>query len=148
MSEQQAAFPLTEAPPSNVTESPTDHTPPGDRGSPTMSPEEQGAFETAEQQMTLQPREKGKARQMMNSNLASRVTRENTSVHAGHFGGYANVFVGWFRDDDGTRTRVAIKVLQLVNEPDLIREIKTNLIREVTVWIDLDHPNILKFLGA
>ncbi|KAF9441819.1 hypothetical protein P691DRAFT_538809 [Macrolepiota fuliginosa MF-IS2] len=80
MSEQQTSIPPTKALPLNVTGSPIDHTPLGDRVPftlksrkmaafvATMSPEEQEAFEveTAAQQEALRLREKRKARQMMN----------------------------------------------------------------------------------
>ncbi|KAF9448421.1 kinase-like protein [Macrolepiota fuliginosa MF-IS2] len=80
-------------------------------------------------------------------NLAGRVTHDETTVHADHTGGYADVFLGWLRGNDGTKTKVAIKVLRVINEPEPVMKIKTYLIRETAVWVKLNHPNILKFLG-
>ncbi|KAF9441820.1 kinase-like protein [Macrolepiota fuliginosa MF-IS2] len=66
-------------------------------------------------------------------------------MSADHYGWRANIYVGWLRGDDGTRTRVAIKTMRVSHEDPI--EIKRRLIIETAVWVDLDHPNILKFLG-
>ncbi|KAF5356814.1 hypothetical protein D9756_006745 [Leucocoprinus leucothites] len=58
--------------------------------------------------------------------LTGRIRRETGSMFPSHAGGFADIYIGYLEDD----------------------EINTkSLVRETTVWQQLNHPNILPFLG-
>ncbi|KAF9446320.1 kinase-like protein [Macrolepiota fuliginosa MF-IS2] len=80
-------------------------------------------------------------------NLDGRIERVTALSHADHSGGYADIIIGRLKNADNTTTKVAIKILRVNNDPELIEKITERLRRETVVWVGLDHPNILKFLG-
>ncbi|KAF5350084.1 hypothetical protein D9756_009116 [Leucocoprinus leucothites] len=62
-------------------------------------------------------------------------------------GGYADVYTGKYLKDAKTEVDVAIKVLRLGSEQEENKKVTKRLIRERTVWLDLNHKNILPFIG-
>jgi len=57
-------------------------------------------------------------------------------------GGAADVFVGYFV---GTNAKVAVKRLRLNILGD--ENIAKNIAKEIRIWSDLEHPNVLPLLG-
>lgn len=80
--------------------------------------------------------------------LTGRVQRETEFIlPAAHIGGFADIYIGHFTEDDKSRTKVAIKVLRMTKEREVVERLSRSLVRETAVWQHLQHPNILKFLG-
>ncbi|KAF7974108.1 hypothetical protein HWV62_13435 [Athelia sp. TMB] len=63
---------------------------------------------------------------------------------------YSEVYEGTLTDPEtGKVVKVAVKVLRGVTEKEeLLEKIKKRLLREIRVWMPLDHPNITPFLGV
>ncbi|KAJ3576323.1 hypothetical protein NP233_g491 [Leucocoprinus birnbaumii] len=64
-----------------------------------------------------------------------------------HRGGYADVFIGSLKRTADTRERVAVKVLRPNEQRKNVKELESATTREAKIWQQLDHPNVLKFLG-
>ncbi|KAJ7598117.1 kinase-like domain-containing protein, partial [Mycena floridula] len=70
------------------------------------------------------------------------VFREGTHAVAG--GGFADVYKGILSESP-----VCLKVLRFFTQPSEMREkLLKNCYREALVWKQLDHPNVLPFLGV
>ncbi|KAG9048644.1 hypothetical protein FS837_012353 [Tulasnella sp. UAMH 9824] len=74
--------------------------------------------------------------------------RLDVSTLGGSYGGFGDVFQGRLRADDSQHPDwhpVAIKQLRMAQGQDL--RIAVRLAREMKVWADLKHPNIVPFVG-
>lgn len=67
------------------------------------------------------------------------------------YGAYSEVYGGDWTDPSrgGEMTRVAIKSLRgITDDEGLLVKIRKRFLREIRVWMPLEHPNITPFLGA
>ncbi|KAJ7737339.1 TKL/TKL-ccin protein kinase [Mycena metata] len=78
--------------------------------------------------------------------LDGRVIQEVGFPIAG--GGNANIYRGTLKRSDGRRTPVAIKLLRLIGDSSRNEVTLRRMDREVRVWSQIAHPNLLPFLGV
>ncbi|KAF7305860.1 Glycoside hydrolase family 76 protein [Mycena chlorophos] len=77
--------------------------------------------------------------------LDGRIIQEDTDPISG--GGNANIYRGTLNRSNGQRIPVAIKVLRLFGNSSVHEATLHRMDREVRVWSQLDHSNVLPFLG-
>ncbi|KAF8216912.1 hypothetical protein K438DRAFT_1798017 [Mycena galopus ATCC 62051] len=79
--------------------------------------------------------------------LKGRVKQDDPYPFAG--GGNSNVYRGKLSRSDGTKIRVAIKMIRMSDDGSGQQEVMLRrLKREVDVWSQLKHKNILPFIGV
>ncbi|KAF7305854.1 TKL/TKL-ccin protein kinase [Mycena chlorophos] len=78
--------------------------------------------------------------------LDGQITREDRFPRAG--GGNADIFRGTLNRPNGRKIPVAIKVLRLSGNDSQHKATFRRMKREVRVWSQLKHPNVLPFLGV
>ncbi|KAJ7196145.1 kinase-like domain-containing protein, partial [Mycena rebaudengoi] len=61
-------------------------------------------------------------------------------------GGFSNVYHGQYQTHDGVRVHVALKLLKI--SEDQTPDARRTFVKEVLVWHQLRHPNIVPFLGV
>ncbi|KAF8437619.1 kinase-like domain-containing protein [Boletus edulis BED1] len=80
------------------------------------------------------------------NDLTDRVTREGHDPVAS--GGFADIYRGVLQDN-GQSIRVAIKAIKTYSGEDVnLSKKKKRLWREIKVWLDLRHDNVLPLLGT
>nr|GAT59064.1 glycoside hydrolase family 76 protein [Mycena chlorophos] len=77
--------------------------------------------------------------------LDGRIIQEDTDPISG--GGNANIYRGTLNRSNGQKIQVAIKVLRLFGDSSMHEATLHRMDREVRVWSQLNHPNVLPFLG-
>ncbi|KAJ7585972.1 kinase-like domain-containing protein [Mycena floridula] len=78
--------------------------------------------------------------------LSRRVRRDGDFPFAG--GGNSNVYRGKMLKSNGKKIRVAIKMIRLSDDGSgTLKEIIRKLKREASIWSQLNHPNLLPFIG-
>ncbi|KAF8129313.1 kinase-like domain-containing protein [Boletus edulis] len=81
------------------------------------------------------------------NDLTNLVTRESHDPVAS--GGFADIYRGMLQQDNGQFIKVAIKAIKTyLDEDDNLSKKQRRLRREIKVWLDLSHDNILPLLGT
>ncbi|KAG6375772.1 kinase-like domain-containing protein [Boletus reticuloceps] len=81
------------------------------------------------------------------NDLTNQVTRESHDPVAS--GGFADIYRGMLQQDNGRFIKVAIKAIKTyLDEDDNLSKKQRRLRREIKVWLDLSHDNILPLLGT
>ncbi|KAK7014133.1 Rho guanine nucleotide exchange factor [Paramarasmius palmivorus] len=70
---------------------------------------------------------------------------EKLGEHAVASGGFAEIWKGGIHSEEAQEV-VCLKVVRLYQSSD-IKKVLKNFVREAIVWRQLDHPNLLPFLG-
>ncbi|KAF9244248.1 kinase-like domain-containing protein [Melanogaster broomeanus] len=80
------------------------------------------------------------------NDLTNDIVREGQHAIAG--GSYGDIYKGKLCLSDGTYIGIAMKAIKMytVHDPDIPRKMK-RLRREIKVWVDLDHDNVLPLFG-
>ncbi|KAJ7818301.1 kinase-like domain-containing protein [Mycena olivaceomarginata] len=79
--------------------------------------------------------------------LKGRVTQDDHYPFAG--GGNANIYRGKLTRSDGRKIRIAIKMIRISDDGSgQLEDIMRRLRREVDVWSQLKHKNVLPFFGV
>ncbi|THU99271.1 kinase-like protein [Dendrothele bispora CBS 962.96] len=77
--------------------------------------------------------------------LTDSVRLDDTRPHA--FGGFADIWLGWYTCSTGKTEKVAIKRLRIRNQEGETNRLARYLGKELRVWKRLNHPNILPLYG-
>ncbi|KXN87317.1 hypothetical protein AN958_08942 [Leucoagaricus sp. SymC.cos] len=92
------------------------------------------------------PQQSPLAKDFLPRDLTGRIHREMDTIHPSHAGGFADIFIGYLREEDNTSIKVAIKVLRLQSE-EVADKVSKTVSRETEIWQKLRHTNVLRFLG-